>query len=451
MAEAPSSSVALRPRSLFLASSPSNAPMPSLRSTLPYARPMAVSAERPFPIRGLNLAVLLLCVTLAAVGVREGLLVAARTALDGLTAHEMLPFDAPDGADIPAMDPLLARVVDPRPAPTIVPPRARRGTVQPFQYDVRPGDTLADLAKRFGVSQSALLWNNGLESPEQLGAGQRVTILPTHGVLHLIRPGETAAQIAERYGARLVDLVEANGLDNPDSLVADEVLVVGGGVVPALTMAEPTPLPTLLATLVPLLVPTATATAEPDHAALVATAIARPWDDLPSPAGAAAWQREFILALAHASRESQRQTSVPASVTLAQAILESDWGRSRLARDAKNLFGIKARTRPGTAGIYNANTWEVFGGTSVIGMDAFKAYLSLGDSIVDHGRWFHDQPRYHEALAVADDPRAFARAIAAAGYATDPAYAGKLIRLMDRFDLYAYDLELPPPPAAPPE
>jgi flagellum-specific peptidoglycan hydrolase FlgJ len=73
-------------------------------------------------------------------------------------------------------------------------------------------------------------------------------------------------------------------------------------------------------------------------------------------------------------------------------------------------------------------------------MAGFKSYTSLADSIADHGRWFHDNSRYHRALKVKDDPRAFAQAIADAGYATDPAYPGKLIGLMDKFNLYAYDV-----------
>lgn len=369
----------------------------------------------------------------------------ARAALDGLASGHVLTFELPDLADIPAMDPLLAQVIDPRPTATLMPSWARRGPVLPFQYDVAAGDTLADVAMRFGVSQAALLWNNGLDDAEQLGVGQRLTVLPVNGVLHLVRAGETAAEIAERYGARLVDLLEANGLSGLDGLKAEQILVVAGGAVPTPTTPHPTPLPTLLATLAPLLpMPIATPTAEPSHAGLVATAMDRPWRDLPQPPGATGWQRDFILSLAYAGRESQRLTGVPTSVTLAQAILESDWGRSGLARDAKNLFGIKARTRPGTAGVYNANTWEVFGGANVIVPDSFRAYASVADSVVDHGRWFHDQPRYAGALAYVDDPRAFAHAIAAAGYATDPAYAGKLVRLMDRFDLYAYDLETSP-------
>ena len=168
----------------------------------------------------------------------------------------------------------------------------------------------------------------------------------------------------------------------------------------------------------------------------------RPRDEpLPEPPGAARWQREFILSVAPGARESQRKTGVPASVTLAQAILESDWGRSKLTREANNLFGIKAQRGPGTAGIYEINTWEVYGGQSVTVLAAFKAYTTLADSIADHGRWFHDNSRYHGALLVRDDPRAFAYAINAAGYATDPAYAPKLIGLMDRFNLYAYDVD----------
>ena len=69
------------------------------------------------------------------------------------------------------------------------------------------------------------------------------------------------------------------------------------------------------------------------------------------------------------------------------------------------------------------------------------AFLRIGvaDSFGDHGRFFHQNPRYAAALAARDDPKEFARAINRAGYATDPAYSAKLIGFMDRFNLYAYD------------
>jgi hypothetical protein len=151
-------------------------------------------------------------------------------------------------------------------------------------------------------------------------------------------------------------------------------------------------------------------------------------------------QRAFIERIGAAARESQRAMGVPASVTIAQAILESNWGRSRLAREGKNLFGIKALNGPGSAGTISLPTWEHLDGRDVVVEQPFKAYASVDDSIKDHGEFFRRNRRYRAALAVAADARAFARAIHEAGYATDPAYPGKLIGLMDRFDLYRYDV-----------
>jgi flagellum-specific peptidoglycan hydrolase FlgJ len=131
---------------------------------------------------------------------------------------------------------------------------------------------------------------------------------------------------------------------------------------------------------------------------------------------------------------------VPASVTIAQAILESNWGSSRLAQENANYFGIKAGGHDGTAGVVWYDTWEVLDGETVVQPAPFRAYREPGDSFVDHGRFFLENARYHDALAVRSDPREFAREITRAGYATDPSYAPKLIAFMDRFNLYAYDL-----------
>ena len=130
---------------------------------------------------------------------------------------------------------------------------------------------------------------------------------------------------------------------------------------------------------------------------------------------------------------------MPASVTIAQAILESYWGSSRLATDARNYFGIKAQPRGGNAGSVSFAVWEVIGGRNVVQNQAFRAYNSVADSFVDHGLFFLQNPRYAAAMAVKDDARKFAVAISRAGYATDPAYASKLIGLMDRYNLYRFD------------
>ncbi len=148
---------------------------------------------------------------------------------------------------------------------------------------------------------------------------------------------------------------------------------------------------------------------------------------------------EFISAVGAAARNSFRATGVPASVTVAQAILESDWGRSRLTRQGNNLFGIKALNSAGPAGVVTLATWEHVNGSDVVVQAPFKAYYTLEESIDDHGRFFTRNRRYADALAVANDARAFARAIQDDGYATDPSYASKLIKLMDRYDLYRFD------------
>ena len=148
---------------------------------------------------------------------------------------------------------------------------------------------------------------------------------------------------------------------------------------------------------------------------------------------------EFIEAIGSAAQNAQHTTGVPASVTIAQAILESDWGRSRLSREAHNLFGIKALAGPGTAGTVTLATWEHLGRLDLVVQSAFRAYHTLEESVWDHAAFFLQNGRYAGALAVATDPQAFARAINAAGYATDPSYAAKLIGLMDRYDLYRFD------------
>ena len=134
---------------------------------------------------------------------------------------------------------------------------------------------------------------------------------------------------------------------------------------------------------------------------------ARPTTDLSTPDG-------FIAAVGAAAQQSQKETKVPASVTIAQAILESDWGNSLLSKKANNYFGIKASSGPGPAGVIRMSTWEVIQGANVTVAGAFK---------------------------FTDDPAEFARQIAAAGYATDPAYASKLISLIQKFGLDRYDLK----------
>jgi Mannosyl-glycoprotein endo-beta-N-acetylglucosaminidase len=150
-------------------------------------------------------------------------------------------------------------------------------------------------------------------------------------------------------------------------------------------------------------------------------------------------ESEFINMVGTAAQRAYKTTGVPASVSVAQAILESDWGRSRLTRQGNNLFGIKALGAPGTAGTLSLATWEHLDGSDVVLQQPFRAYYTLDESVIDHAQFFIRNRRYSDALAVANDARAFARAIQDDGYATDPSYADKLIQLMDRYSLYRFD------------
>lgn len=145
--------------------------------------------------------------------------------------------------------------------------------------------------------------------------------------------------------------------------------------------------------------------------------------------------------------QSQRETGVPASVTLAQASWETGRGASPIG-EAKNYFGIKASVSndgtvnvgPIAEGWVWAQTKEWDGTRYRDARERFRKYRSMQDSFRDHGLLLATTPRYAEAMRAIDDPREFARRIAAAGYATSPTYAADLIRLMDAENLYQYDL-----------
>jgi uncharacterized FlgJ-related protein len=151
-------------------------------------------------------------------------------------------------------------------------------------------------------------------------------------------------------------------------------------------------------------------------------------------------QQAFLDVVSSAARTAQSQTGVPASVTVAQAILESDWGRSSLAQNANNYFGIKAIGKLGSDGVVYMPTSEYNdSGDLYQTMSPFRAYKSLADSMTDHDRMLQLGARYARAMQAKSDPKAFAALLYEAGYSTDPAYADKLVALMDRYNLYGLD------------
>jgi flagellar protein FlgJ len=167
-----------------------------------------------------------------------------------------------------------------------------------------------------------------------------------------------------------------------------------------------------------------------------------PWCGQAPPTIPRGGNQGFINAHAPAAQAGDRATGVPASVTLAQAILESGWGRGALAREDHNLFGMKCFGSPGdhAIGCRDYATFECSPTGGCFDMNAtFRAYADVEDSYRDHGDLLANWSRYATAMKHADDPRRFAREIHKAGYATDPKYADKLIGIMDDYDLYRFD------------
>lgn len=304
-------------------------------------------------------------------------------------------------------------------------------------YTVEPGDSVRTIAHQFGVTNETIIWENDLTDPDALQVGQHLQILPFSGLIHEVRPGDTLASVANSYDARIPDVVSANKLTEPYIIAVGQKLTIPGGY---------RPLPKKV---VPLTAPSSgtgdgsgsasdTVQAPPGSSDQVAAVINTPAKRVFPRLGNTP-QEQFIASIGEAAVDSADRTGVPASVTIAQAILESYWGSSRLARDANNYFGIKSQTKAGPAGSVWFDVWEVIGGRNVVQSQAFRAYNTIAESFIDHGLFFVENARYGAAMAAKDDARQFAREINRAGYATDPAYASKLIGLMDRYDLYRYD------------
>lgn len=143
-------------------------------------------------------------------------------------------------------------------------------------------------------------------------------------------------------------------------------------------------------------------------------------------------QRKFVDRMLPAALAAERDTGIPAHFMVAQAALETGWGRHEpVRRDGSasfNIFGIKAG--PGWTGpAVEASTTEVVAGLAQTRVERFRAYSSYEQSFNDYARLLQDNPRYAAVLGVREPDR-FARGLQAAGYATDPEYANKLERII---------------------
>lgn len=131
------------------------------------------------------------------------------------------------------------------------------------------------------------------------------------------------------------------------------------------------------------------------------------------------------IAIAH-----QRKYKIPASVTLAQGLLESGAGTGTLARKSNNHFGIKCHDWKGPRFYYDDDKEN----------ECFRKYRHPRESYEDHSRFLTERSRYASLFKLrSTDYKGWARGLQRCGYATDKAYASKLIDLIELYDLHQYD------------
>ncbi|MEF3077723.1 glucosaminidase domain-containing protein [Winogradskyella poriferorum] len=141
----------------------------------------------------------------------------------------------------------------------------------------------------------------------------------------------------------------------------------------------------------------------------------------------------YIATYADIAKEEMRRYKIPASITLAQGILESASGKGRLAVKANNHFGIKCHGWTG-AKIYHDDDRS---------QECFRKYKEAKSSYEDHSKFLTGRGRYADLFKLKqDDYKGWARGLKKAGYATDRKYPDKLISLIERYKLYEYDEEV---------
>ena len=152
-------------------------------------------------------------------------------------------------------------------------------------------------------------------------------------------------------------------------------------------------------------------------------------------------QNDFLDAIKQGAIDGAKEGILP-SITAAQAILESGWGNSGLAKAPNhNLFGIK-NSDDWTGETVTVPTQEYVNGEYITVNAAFRKYVSWNDSVVDHAKFFTGtewRRNNYRKVVNETDYRIAAQELKNAGYATDPSYAGKLISLIEAYKLYEWD------------
>lgn len=142
-------------------------------------------------------------------------------------------------------------------------------------------------------------------------------------------------------------------------------------------------------------------------------------------------REEYIDRYHKIAIDHMERYGIPASITLAQGILESDCGNSRLSRSSNNHFGIKCKKSWTGDRVYHDDDEKG---------ECFRAYPSVEESYEDHAEFLDNSPRYDSLFAYSSsDYRSWARGLKAAGYATAPDYAERLVKIIEANKLYLFD------------
>lgn len=145
------------------------------------------------------------------------------------------------------------------------------------------------------------------------------------------------------------------------------------------------------------------------------------------------FQQDFVQRLLPHAEKASRVTGVPAHLMLGQAALESGWGRRAIrmadGSDSHNLFAIKAGAS-WKGKVAEVTTTEYHHGIASKSTEKFRAYDSYADAFTDYAKLLRDDKRYADVLTQGDDAYGFAQALQNSGYATDPQYAEKLVRVI---------------------
>lgn len=146
----------------------------------------------------------------------------------------------------------------------------------------------------------------------------------------------------------------------------------------------------------------------------------------------------YISKYAPIAIEEMYRSNIPASITLAQGIIESSWGGSELAATHKNHFGIKCNT--GWEGIHTYHEDDDYDENGNLMESCFRGYYSVEESYKDHSNFLMRGERYSKLFDLGtDDFVNWAIGLKECGYATDPEYAQKLINTINKYGLYNFD------------